>query len=59
MVVLDFSEKGLEIVLVPHFVYEVSRKMFLMLHSINWPNFIVGLPLLLEMFDNVRIAIVY
>ena len=59
MVVLDFSEKGLEIVSAPHFVYEVSRKMFLMLHSINWPNFIIGLPLLLEMFDNVRIAIVY
>ena len=35
MVVLDFSEKGLEIVSVPHFVYEVSKKMFLMLHSIN------------------------
>ena len=35
MVVLDFSEKGLEIVSAPHFVYEVSRKMFLMLHSIN------------------------
>ena len=30
------------------FVYSFSRKMFLMLYSINWPNFLVCLPLLFE-----------
>ena len=36
-----FSEKGLGLLSPPHFVHDFSRKMFLMLHSINWPNFIV------------------
>ena len=35
MLNLDFSEKGLGIVSSPHFVYDFSRKMFLMLYSIN------------------------
>ena len=30
-----FSEKGLEIVSPPHFVYDFSRKIFLMLYSIT------------------------
>ena len=25
----------------PHFIYDFPRKIFLMLHSINWRNFIV------------------
>ena len=37
-----------KIVAPPHFVYDLSRKMFFMLHSINWPNFIVWFPLLLR-----------
>ena len=32
--------------------------MFLMLYSIDWPNFIVWLPLLLEILGNICIAIV-
>ena len=32
-------EKGLGIAASPHFVYDYSNKMFLMLHSINCPNF--------------------
>ena len=40
MLNLDFSEKGLGIVSPTHFEYDFSRKMFLMLHSINWPNLI-------------------
>ena len=36
-----------------------KRKNFLMLHSINWPNFIVWLSLLLEILGNVCITIVY
>ena len=49
----DFLEKGLGIVSPPYFVYDFSRKMFLMLYSINWPNFIVWLPLLLEILGNI------
>ena len=39
-------------------MYDFSRKMFLVLHSINWPNFIVWLPLPLEILDNMCITIV-
>ena len=35
------SENGLGLVSPPHFVYDFSRKMFLMLNSINRPNLIV------------------
>ena len=31
----DFLKKGLGIVCPPHFVYDFSRKLFLMLYSIN------------------------
>ena len=55
----DFLENDLEIVSLPHFVYDFSRKMFLMLYSTNWPNFINWLPLLLEMLGNMCITIVY
>ena len=48
-----FSGKGLGLVSPPHFVHNFSRKMFLMLDSINWPNFIVWLPILLEILDNM------
>ena len=40
-----------------YFVSDFSRKMFLMLHSINWPNMIVRLPSLLEMLDNMYCTI--
>ena len=43
MLNFEFLEKGLGIVSPPHFVYDFSRKMFLMLYSINRPNFIVRL----------------
>ena len=54
----NFSEKGLGLVSPPHFVYYFSRKMFLKLHPINWPNFIVWLPLLLQILGNKCITIV-
>ena len=54
----NFSEKGLRLVSPPHFVYDFSRKMFLMLHSINWPNLFVWLPLLLEILCSMCITIV-
>ena len=50
----DFLEKGSGMVSPQHFVYE----MFLMLFSINWPNFINWLHLLLEILVNMCITIV-
>ena len=40
MLKFNFLEKSLGLVSPPHFAYDFSRKMFLMLHSIHWPNFI-------------------
>ena len=58
MLNFDFLEKGLGVVSPPLFLYDFSRKTFLMLYSINWPNSIVWLPSLREILDNVCIAIV-
>ena len=51
--ILDFNflQKGLEIVGIVsplHFEHDFLRKMFLMLYSIKWPNFIARFSLLLE-----------
>ena len=54
----QFLEKGLRILSQPHFVYDFSRKMFLMLYSINRTNFIDWLSLLLGIFGNMGIPIV-
>ena len=54
----DFLEKGQGIVSSPYFTYDFSRKMFPMLYSNNWPNFIVWLPLLFEIFRIMCIWIV-
>ena len=54
----DFLDEGLGIVSPAHFVYGFSSEMFLMLYSINRPNFIVCLPLLVEILGNMWIAIV-
>ena len=35
MLNFDFLEKGLEIAFSPYFVYDFSRKIFLLLNSIN------------------------
>ena len=59
MLNFSFSEKGPGVVFPPHFVYDFSRKTFLKLHSINCPNFIVWLPLLLEILGNMCITVVY
>ena len=52
------SNKGLELVSLPYFLQNFWRKIFLLLYSINWPNFIVWLPLLCEILGNTCIAIV-
>ena len=57
MLNFDFLDKGLGIVSTAHFVYDFSTKMFFMLYSINWPNFIDWLPLLLEILGNMCITI--
>ena len=54
-----FLGKGLGIVSPAHFVYDFSRKVFLMLYSINWPNFVAWFVLLLEILGNKCIAIVW
>ena len=59
MLNFDFLDKGLGIASPAHFVYDFPTKMFLMLYSINRPNFIAWLPLLLEILKNMCIAIVY
>ena len=58
MLNFSFSEKSLGLVSPSHFVHDFARKMFLMLDSIDWPNFIVWSPLLLEMLGNRFITIV-
>ena len=58
MLNFDFLEKGLGIVSSPHFVNDFSRKMFFRLYSIDWPNVIVLLHLILEILGNMCIAIV-
>ena len=50
MLNFNFPEKGVGLVFLLHFVYDFSRKMFLMLYSIN-------LPLLLEILGNMCIKL--
>ena len=56
---MGIEKKGSENILSTAFVYNFSRKIFLMLYSINWPNLIVWLLLLVEILGNMCIAIVY
>ena len=58
MLNFHFLNKGLGIVSLANFVNDFLAKMFLMLYSINWPNFIDWLPLLFEILGNMYITIV-
>ena len=58
MLTFDFLEMGLGLNPPPHFVYDIFRKIFLMLCSINWPSLIVWLPLLLTILGNMCIVII-
>ena len=53
MLNFDFSEKSLVLDSPPHFTYDFQQKIFLKLYSINWPNFIVWLHLLIEILGNM------
>ena len=59
MLNFNFFKKGLGIVFPQGFMYDCSRKMFLMIYSINWLKFIIWLSLLLEILGNMCIAIVF
>ena len=52
-----FLKIGLWIVFPPHFLYDFSRKIFLMQYYINWPNLIAWLLLLLAILGTMCIAI--
>ena len=51
-------KRGLELVTLPPFPHNCLRKMFLLLCSINCPNFMIWLPLLCERLGNMCIGIV-
>ena len=53
------SKRDLELVSASHFRYDFWRKLFFLLYSITWPNFIVWLHLLREILRNVCSVIVY
>ena len=58
MLDFDFLGKGLGIVAPQNFAHIFSGKMFLVLYFINWANFIVWFPVLLEILGNKCIEIV-
>ena len=45
------TKRGFELALLPHFLYDFWRKIFLLLFSMNWPNLILWLPLLREILS--------
>ena len=49
---------GPELVSLAHFLHDFSRKIFILLYSITWPNFNVCLPLLREILGIMCIVIV-
>ena len=55
--ILNFWKKDLGLVCPPHFVHNVSRKIFLMFYSLNWPNFIVLLLFILEISSKMLIPV--
>ena len=51
-------KRGLELVSVHHFLHGFWRKIFLLLCSVAWPNFIVWLPLFREMLGNTLFPLI-
>ena len=52
------TKRGLELVSLVHFLWDVWRKLFLVLSSVTWPNFMTWLPLFREILGNTCIVIV-
>ena len=50
------KQSYLELVSVYHFLHDFWGKIFLLFYSINWPNFIVWLPLLRKILSNMCIV---
>ena len=50
MLTFDVLQKGLALASPPHFMYDFTRRVILMLYSIKRPNFTLSMPLLLEIF---------
>ena len=50
-------KRGLELVSLPHFRHHSWRKIFFLLYSINWSNFVVWLSILCKVLGNICIAI--
>ena len=48
---------GLELISLPHFLHDYRKKIFLLLSSINWPNFSVLLSLICKILSNMCIVI--
>ena len=53
------TKRGLELVSVPHFLYDFWRKIFFLLYSINWTNFTALFLVLLEILGNMCIVFVH
>ena len=58
MLDFEFLENGLGLVSSLYFVHDFSRKIFILLYSINWLNFIVWLLLIFEILGNTWILII-
>ena len=54
----QFLQKSLRLATPSSFVYDFSMKILLFLFSVNWENFIVWFPLLLEILSNMCIVII-
>ena len=56
---LVLYKRVMELVSPSHFADDFSRKIFPILYSINWPNLIVWLPLLIEILGNMNIIMIF
>ena len=52
------KQRGLELVSFTHFLHYFARTVFLLIHSINWPNSITWFSLTGKILSNMCIAIV-
>ena len=58
--ITNFLEKSyIKLVTLPLFMYDFWRKLFLLLHFMNWSNLIVWLPLLRVILGNTCIVCLY